>query len=300
MVIAIIFFSLNSSSSEHYSYSSHNCPVAYKKDVQVPVCPLCNRLVPGKADELPDIRVSRHIDSDCSSDTAVSRRKVHFIYHIYLGLRNLRLIKRILTLIFWPFVLQTVFTNKCSLKGCKQKELVPVVCDKCNQNFCLRHRHPVDHSCSNASGKSVSKAGQAALSRTGQTGSSVRTSAAANTGAGINPRNLLSGITSFRSGNSSRPQGTALSQNLNSLQGNVVSNFVLTVKSYLRSRLSKICFFYKFSVRGTSIKYGHPGFHVHKSNFKPCHHTGAGRFPLGEGNSRKRNGRCRRWNKFIK
>ncbi len=66
-------------SNDHYLYDNHNCPVAYQKNVQVPVCPLCNAIIPGRADELPDIRVSRHIDSDCSSDTAVTRRKVNLI-----------------------------------------------------------------------------------------------------------------------------------------------------------------------------------------------------------------------------
>lgn len=67
-------------SSEHFRYEAHNCPGAYKKNVQVPVCPLCNTLVPGRVDELPDIRVSRHIDNDCQSDPAVTRRKVGYLY----------------------------------------------------------------------------------------------------------------------------------------------------------------------------------------------------------------------------
>jgi len=130
----------NTFCSEHYKYESHNCPAAYRKNVQVPVCPLCNTPIPGKSDELPDIRVSRHIDSDCQSDRAVDRRK-------------------------------KVYTNRCSYKGCKQKELIPVICDKCGQNFCLRHRHAQDHSCSAPVGaKSMSKAALAALSRTQSAG----------------------------------------------------------------------------------------------------------------------------------
>lgn len=34
-----------------------------------------------------------------------------------------------------------------SLVGCKQKELIPVLCCDCKKNFCLRHRHPADHQC---------------------------------------------------------------------------------------------------------------------------------------------------------
>lgn len=33
------------------------------------------------------------------------------------------------------------------MKGCKKKEGVPIVCDQCKMNFCLRHRHAIDHSC---------------------------------------------------------------------------------------------------------------------------------------------------------
>ncbi|CAB4031453.1 AN1-type zinc finger 2A-like, partial [Paramuricea clavata] len=41
-------------------------------------------------------------------------------------------------------------SNRCSAKGCKKKELVPVLCDSCRRNYCLRHRHPQDHDCATA------------------------------------------------------------------------------------------------------------------------------------------------------
>jgi len=127
---------------DHYSYVKHNCPTSFAKNVQVPICPLCNALIPGKVDELPDIRVSRHIDADCKSDRAVSRRKV--------------------------------YSNKCSVKGCKQKGLVPVVCDSCTQNFCLRHRHPLDHTCTKPAAKPLGKAGMAAAMRNQQRSSEIQ------------------------------------------------------------------------------------------------------------------------------
>jgi hypothetical protein len=65
-------------SREHISYKGHSCPSAYKKDVQVPVCPLCNTPIPVKRGEQPDITVGAHIDSDCMSDPAKNRRKVTF------------------------------------------------------------------------------------------------------------------------------------------------------------------------------------------------------------------------------
>lgn len=120
---------------DHFPYEKHHCEAAYKKDVQVPVCPLCNTPVPVKRGETPDIKVGEHIDRECQSDPAKAKRKV--------------------------------YTNKCSVTGCKQKELVPVSCDKCRQNFCLRHRHETDHNCQGfqGTGRGVSSAGAAAMFR---------------------------------------------------------------------------------------------------------------------------------------
>lgn len=100
---------------EHYQYSIHNCTNAYTKNNQVPVCPLCNIPIPIQRGQLPDLTVSNHIDSDCQSDPAKQKRKV--------------------------------FTNKCSFKSCKTKEVIPIVCDECTYNYCLKHRHTTDHNC---------------------------------------------------------------------------------------------------------------------------------------------------------
>ncbi|XP_070575815.1 AN1-type zinc finger protein 1-like [Ptychodera flava] len=35
----------------------------------------------------------------------------------------------------------------CSLESCSSKELMPVICEHCQQQFCLNHRHQQDHSC---------------------------------------------------------------------------------------------------------------------------------------------------------
>nr|XP_054492788.1 AN1-type zinc finger protein 2B isoform X4 [Agelaius phoeniceus] len=101
-------------------------------DVQVPVCPLCNTPVPVRRGEMPDVVVGEHIDRDCKSDPAQRKRKI--------------------------------FTNKCLKPGCKQKEMMKVICDQCHKNYCLKHRHPLDHDCSGA-GHPLSKAGHAAVTR---------------------------------------------------------------------------------------------------------------------------------------
>jgi len=112
---------------DHLTYNLHSCPNAYKKDVQVPVCPLCGIPVPVPRGQAPDILVGQHIDSDCKSDPAKQRRKI--------------------------------FTNRCNKSGCKRKEIVPVKCAVCLLNFCLKHRHCQDHECKEptSAGRSASE-----------------------------------------------------------------------------------------------------------------------------------------------
>lgn len=121
---------------EHYQYAVHDCSNAYKKNNQVPVCPLCNIPIPVKRGNAPDIAVGAHIDNDCQSDPAKNNRKV--------------------------------FTNKCSLKGCKAKEVIPIVCSECTYNYCLKHRHPTDHSCGGKVAAVRKRNLQAVLSRQNQ------------------------------------------------------------------------------------------------------------------------------------
>ncbi|RWS23933.1 AN1-type zinc finger protein 2A-like protein [Leptotrombidium deliense] len=104
---------------KHYFYTSHDCKEAHSKNKLVPTCPLCNEPVPCKRNETVDFAVSRHIDEECSDDRAKKKR-------------------------------DSVYSNKCSLRGCKQKEAIPIICDCCRRNYCLKHRHPSDHKCENA------------------------------------------------------------------------------------------------------------------------------------------------------
>ncbi|XP_072945636.1 AN1-type zinc finger protein 2A-like [Epargyreus clarus] len=120
--------------SDHFSYTNHECKESNARDVQVPVCPLCGTPVPGKRGEPPDVAVGAHIDNQCMSDPARERRK-------------------------------KVFTNRCSLKGCKTKEMVPLICGECSLNFCLRHRHMTDHACVGKLGAKRRQAAEAAMAR---------------------------------------------------------------------------------------------------------------------------------------
>merc|ERR1719474_2342729 len=75
--------------NDHWTYDSHACPLKHTKDVQVPVCPLCDRPVPTAKGVSPDTTVSAHIERDCKSDPAVAKRN-------------------------------KIYTNRCNVKKCKQ------------------------------------------------------------------------------------------------------------------------------------------------------------------------------------
>ncbi|XP_020834334.1 AN1-type zinc finger protein 2A [Phascolarctos cinereus] len=116
---------------DHAQYERHKCGAAYKKDMQVPVCPLCHVPVPVGRGEIADVVVGQHMDKDCKYNPAQEKK---------------------------------IFIHRCSKEGCKKKELFKLLCDQCNDNFCIKHRHPLDHNCKH-SGHSISKAGCAAIMR---------------------------------------------------------------------------------------------------------------------------------------
>jgi len=107
---------------DHLTYDDHACSGKYKKDIQVPVCPLCCAPVPVSRGAVPDLAVSAHIDQGCPA-----KKK------------------------------PKVFKNRCQRvlhgKQCKTHELVPCVCTDCNMNYCLAHRHPADHHCQGQAAK---------------------------------------------------------------------------------------------------------------------------------------------------
>lgn len=102
---------------DHIKYDEHQCSSSYRKNIQIPICPLCNQAVPYEyRDQSPDRVVSAHIDRDCRSDPARAKR-------------------------------EKIYSNKCSISSCKQREAIQVNCEKCLKTFCLRHRFPDDHRC---------------------------------------------------------------------------------------------------------------------------------------------------------
>lgn len=128
------------SSSEHFSYQKHACTSAHKKDFQVPACPLCGEPVPTPRGVSPDMTVGQHIGkqsfpSNESNTNSHKNKESSYINVCIFSDQYCKSDKR------------KIFTNKCSFKGCKKKELIPVKCLQCTMNFCLRHRHSSDHDC---------------------------------------------------------------------------------------------------------------------------------------------------------
>uniref|UniRef100_A0A452GN28 AN1-type domain-containing protein n=1 Tax=Gopherus agassizii TaxID=38772 RepID=A0A452GN28_9SAUR len=60
----------------HITYDQHKCTSSYKKDVQVPVCPLCNTPIPVRRGETPDIVVGAHMDRDCKYNPTQQKQRV--------------------------------------------------------------------------------------------------------------------------------------------------------------------------------------------------------------------------------
>lgn len=101
---------------DHFDYDKHLCKYAFMKNKRVPLCPLCNQPVPAKQGEPYDIKVNQHIENDCKENPVLKKK-------------------------------QAVYKNFCTFSRCKQKEMIPIICHLCKRNFCLKHRHPIDHNC---------------------------------------------------------------------------------------------------------------------------------------------------------
>ncbi|NXF11608.1 ZFN2B protein, partial [Smithornis capensis] len=123
--------------TDHIAYAQHDCTSAYKKVS-------AKRSHPPSCMELPKPH-RRHTGGEGWSVTrAWYKGRGHSFSHHYVFFQ--------------------IFTNKCLKPGCKQKEMMKVICDQCHKNYCLKHRHPLDHDCTGA-GRPLSKAGHAAVTR---------------------------------------------------------------------------------------------------------------------------------------
>ncbi|KAF8937127.1 hypothetical protein EDD21DRAFT_370208 [Dissophora ornata] len=140
---------------DHWRLETHVCPnkdAAAQQDQRVPICPLCDKPVPVKKGEDPNLRMEQHIAAGCPEPaTTISK---------------------------------PIYTNSCNAKGCKNRSAIPVVCQRCRLNYCLKHRLEGDHACAG-----VSKAGPGPGAG-GKGGAAVR--AKANGGSAANGSNWSS------------------------------------------------------------------------------------------------------------
>lgn len=93
--------------------------------------------------------------------------------------------------------------------------MIPILCDTCNLNFCLKHRHPIDHACTRerSVGKPGQAAGQAALKRYQQSSSMPQSFVSRLNGA----------TSSMTNGFNRMMEGMRPSPNPTALQGNMVN-----------------------------------------------------------------------------
>ncbi|KAI0252447.1 hypothetical protein BJV78DRAFT_1275015 [Lactifluus subvellereus] len=114
--------------ADHFKPASHNCSKydESKYDRVAPDCPLCNEPVAIPPGEDPNIRMERHLTTDCSVMTGRSRKAGS--------------------------------TPKCARPKCGKVLFAQIQCDKCHQKFCPEHRFPNSHNCSSLASSSPSVA----------------------------------------------------------------------------------------------------------------------------------------------
>ncbi|KAI0346035.1 hypothetical protein BDW22DRAFT_1353701 [Trametopsis cervina] len=148
--------------ASHFRPQAHACEKydEHAVDRVAPSCPLCNTPVAIPPGEDPNVRMDRHISSECSITTGKTK---------------------------------TSSTPHCAQPRCGKLLFAPIQCSTCKHQYCPAHRFPKDHTCSpppvlptSATGKkqpsAASAAALAAFRRTVQPkgkGASPATSAAA-------------------------------------------------------------------------------------------------------------------------
>jgi len=88
------------------------------------VCPLCNQIIHLNKDEDVNRKVDEHISQGCPKEEISGSKVLHH----------------------------------CSFPKCKNTEVMPVLCPKCSQNFCVAHRHAEDHKCTALNNNSITAA----------------------------------------------------------------------------------------------------------------------------------------------
>ncbi|KAF8558250.1 hypothetical protein OG21DRAFT_1433429 [Imleria badia] len=111
---------------EHFLVAAHRCPQydESKHNRVAPSCPLCNTPVAIPPGEDPNIRMERHISTECSVMTGKSGR--------------------------------TRSQPLCARSKCGKVLYAPIACNACKKQYCPQHRFPKDHSCSSPASTAAS------------------------------------------------------------------------------------------------------------------------------------------------
>ncbi|TFK88192.1 hypothetical protein K466DRAFT_575484 [Polyporus arcularius HHB13444] len=101
---------------DHFLPNAHSCAKydAAKHDRIAPPCPLCNTPVAIPPGQDPNVRMERHINTECSVMTGRKAKSG---------------------------------TPTCARPKCGKVLFAPIRCDSCKQQFCPQHRFPKDHTC---------------------------------------------------------------------------------------------------------------------------------------------------------
>jgi len=106
--------------AEHFKVDAHKCSQydESKHDRVAPSCPMCNEPVAIPPGQDPNIRMERHMDTECSVLTGRRQKKS---------------------------------APTCARAKCGKVLFAPISCSKCNQQYCPAHRFPADHLCASTS-----------------------------------------------------------------------------------------------------------------------------------------------------
>ncbi|PSR70464.1 hypothetical protein PHLCEN_2v13615 [Hermanssonia centrifuga] len=104
---------------EHFLPASHKCDKydETKHNRIAPSCPLCNTPVAIPPGQDPNVRMERHINTECSVVTGRTKASI---------------------------------TPHCAKAKCGKVLFSPIRCDTCKKQFCPQHRFPKDHTCAAA------------------------------------------------------------------------------------------------------------------------------------------------------
>ena len=102
---------------EHFTYTAHNCVNSHLKNVQVPVCPLCNKPVPTPKGVPYDVQVGEI--SIFLANYWCSHFKNNLDFQVDNHIRNNCTNQQ----------KPKLYSNRCSMKGCKNKEVRENNCD---------------------------------------------------------------------------------------------------------------------------------------------------------------------------